>query len=1014
MGLLDDTVPLHRGLTTYQCDPNLPLLGPVIREGVLWHCEPVESNGFRKVHLTLRSTGISLRLGGADSPSLSMSWSPFAMVQACRLASVGADERLPQVRLFRVSIFHHGLTQLFAVEGNDADAQRSRWVADLACSIRALTQSLLPSFQFRIEPLKGALWTRTRLLAGYMLMCDSAGVKLVYTELHCHHDDAAAIVVYEDECCDSRLLHVSMGLGTTVSERVGVDCSCFIVDGNHFSARSAVEKMTWLRAISNVKVKLRHTTGNPSTEELQVYRDSIGQKLKELLPPVAYEKRANPMLPILKHEQSSASKAIDASKSLASKQVLSSLRPQAPKSITNEEEPVLMLAPTWSAPLPPDMFGEPLEQGQPKAAPSLVASPSAFDALTYPMPMPTSRSAPALPWAAEPAQAAGGGGVRLAAPAVGQVLQASQARPDFGFLTNVRDDLPSLQASEVPHLQSSPRPFVQADMAKTEDGTNMRQLLIDSRLAAKVISAPLGRQRDENQGVDGRVDLPDPPTSPPTSTVCEDTGGTGSRIDWVPPTPAKDTEKARQAEEAVPQQRFGSMGPSSHTAPKTSKPFDMATRNATAAKGRPNATVASMATDITGDNWFDSVSLPRTLDAPVPTLPTLSRAFNIPSPPLWQARLQQSQEPPTSLSSSTSSSAKVSLGGTSSESSSKPQALDDLRLDMRLAMPQLKGHESPQPSATMQIARQASTDFFARRREEPQEPLSPLSSRSFGSRSAGEKDLPKRPAKTLWKPEGHSQEALSHSRRHPEPPQPPALAEDAVPLATQLPFGYEGQGSPRPLGCTGCPPEALVAQPMTSATLRTGLLQGKQEENGNSPGQVSSTSFQRLKAAEARARLPLRPTPPSAGSPVSMNSPPMEEMQEGDVAGPPASQYHRPCLSADGDIATHGLAAELLGLGATGPGLSARSGQPSASAPLMVPAEAVMPSCPVPLRNASPTQQPISAAEFLLPPDSFGGEKASGFELGRAQVELPAKVALQTKRGLPVNIGKVLAWCRKD
>jgi hypothetical protein len=71
------------------------------------------------------------------------------------------------------------------------------------------------------------------------------------------------------------VMHVAMGVHTCISERVGVDCSCFSIDGHHFSARSSAEKAFWLRAISNVKVKLRHRAENPSPQELAHYRTSV-------------------------------------------------------------------------------------------------------------------------------------------------------------------------------------------------------------------------------------------------------------------------------------------------------------------------------------------------------------------------------------------------------------------------------------------------------------------------------------------------------------------------------------------------------------------------------------------------------------------------------------------------------------------------------------------------------------------------------------------------------------------
>merc|ERR1712139_360068 len=66
-----------------------------------------------------------------------------------------------------------------------------------------------------------------------------------------------------------------MSVHTSITERVGIDCSCFSVDGNHFSTRTYAEKSRWLRAISNVKVKLRHGAANPTAAELVHYRLSI-------------------------------------------------------------------------------------------------------------------------------------------------------------------------------------------------------------------------------------------------------------------------------------------------------------------------------------------------------------------------------------------------------------------------------------------------------------------------------------------------------------------------------------------------------------------------------------------------------------------------------------------------------------------------------------------------------------------------------------------------------------------
>jgi hypothetical protein len=218
----------------------------------------------------------------SDREPIQLAWSPFSLVQACRLHNAEADEKQPDMRLFKVSIFHHGVTHFFAVHGEKADAERARWVADIARTIRVLTQSLYPPFSIQTEPLEGAWWTSSRLMAGYIVLCNNQDVSLVYCELHAHKGCEAAFVAYKDEYCDSRVVYVSMGLQTCVSERVGVDCSCFSVDGHHFTTRSSLEKTLWLRAVSNVKVKLRHNADCPTEQDLEHYRAAILESARRL------------------------------------------------------------------------------------------------------------------------------------------------------------------------------------------------------------------------------------------------------------------------------------------------------------------------------------------------------------------------------------------------------------------------------------------------------------------------------------------------------------------------------------------------------------------------------------------------------------------------------------------------------------------------------------------------------------------------------------------------------------
>lgn len=284
--------PKERGLTVFAAELQLPLMGEPVRVGEVLHLQHEDSTLLEPATLTLYANGFMIAPLENSSSVQRLSWSPFSLVQACRLHSEQADASLPWLRIFKISLFHHGLAYFFATRGDHADADRAGWVADIARAIRALTQSLFPPFQLRVDPVQGAGWTDSRLLAGYMILCDSQSVSLVYCELHTHWDFESTFALYEDECCDVVVMYLRIGVETRISERVGVDCSSFGIDGHHFSTRTSAEKSFWLRAISNVKVKLRHRTENPSAEALQHYRAAVregaqGIRVPTASPPVA-------------------------------------------------------------------------------------------------------------------------------------------------------------------------------------------------------------------------------------------------------------------------------------------------------------------------------------------------------------------------------------------------------------------------------------------------------------------------------------------------------------------------------------------------------------------------------------------------------------------------------------------------------------------------------------------------------------------------------------------------------
>eukprot|EP00927_Polykrikos_kofoidii_P062242 TRINITY_DN57048_c0_g1_i1.p1 TRINITY_DN57048_c0_g1~~TRINITY_DN57048_c0_g1_i1.p1 ORF type:complete len:497 (-),score=56.77 TRINITY_DN57048_c0_g1_i1:45-1535(-) len=271
-----------KGLVTYTADLTQDLIGPPLRVGQVWYLLPGEKQSLEFATLMLHCNGVQVTPSNGK-PATSVALSPFSLVQACRLHSNDADVAAASMRLFKLSIFQHGSTHYFATQGSDADAMRARWVADISQALRVLTQSLFPEFSLRVDPVPGAAWTSTRLLAGFLIVCVEHGVSLVFCELHSHWDSAAQFVCYEDDSCENEYINLSIEMDTSISERVGVDDSCFSFAGYNFSARSRTEKMLWLRAISNVKVKLRHSINNPTFEELNMYRQAIREFTKNAL-----------------------------------------------------------------------------------------------------------------------------------------------------------------------------------------------------------------------------------------------------------------------------------------------------------------------------------------------------------------------------------------------------------------------------------------------------------------------------------------------------------------------------------------------------------------------------------------------------------------------------------------------------------------------------------------------------------------------------------------------------------
>jgi hypothetical protein len=285
------------GVLSYYARPSQPLRGTPIREGQLWLLSGEDEVSL--ITVCLHVNGFSFKHSGQEN---SFAFTPFALVRNCKFQAVtnsGID--LAQLKCFKVSLFTQGACFFFGIYVNGhnseeaysempadkAEDERSRWVLDFSRAIRLVTQSLFPTFQISCDPLLNVLQTRSRIMAGYLAHHDDPEtVSVVYCELHPQSDGKGRFIIYENESCKVSLRELCITDRFSCTEKVGISCSCFTIDEHLFSTRTVLERKLWLRAISNVKVKVANKAPNPEDEEIKEYRSAIRefiQSSKELL-----------------------------------------------------------------------------------------------------------------------------------------------------------------------------------------------------------------------------------------------------------------------------------------------------------------------------------------------------------------------------------------------------------------------------------------------------------------------------------------------------------------------------------------------------------------------------------------------------------------------------------------------------------------------------------------------------------------------------------------------------------
>lgn len=290
--------PTERTVPTYDVAETQMLRGEPIFSGRLLRL--TTGNAAYDVQMSLHVNGFSCcpatpSMGSAPPFARECRiWSPFSLVERC---DVKAGANTSKWAVFSLTTFQRrsrDVVYYFAAVGEEAEAERERWTTEIAQAIGKVVQSLFPRHTIAVQPVPGKAATSTRIMAGYLLLQSGAAgmVSVFYCELQAYCLGRATLALYKDEWCEQQVTDIPILDAVAIGSCDGVYCTIFALEHHRFCARTVSEKELWLRAVTNVKVKLMFSAPDPTTEELAVFRDAVHERVEELLPPsVAVEAR---------------------------------------------------------------------------------------------------------------------------------------------------------------------------------------------------------------------------------------------------------------------------------------------------------------------------------------------------------------------------------------------------------------------------------------------------------------------------------------------------------------------------------------------------------------------------------------------------------------------------------------------------------------------------------------------------------------------------------------------------
>lgn len=275
------------------------LKGPAVHSGQVLR---LVGSTLQTVTLTLRSNGFSVEVP-ANKASVSRLLSPFTSVTKCDVEDLGEDVQPDAAFKVTTIRVHHGCQSVihhcFAAVGQFAKEDCLNWMQKFADAVGNVTRSLFPRGQVKVQPLSEAPWTERRLLAGYLLQCDSREtVSVPYVELQANRGSKALFTAYGNSRCQGELWHCMLSEHLNVHVWEGLNCGVFKVNERFFCARTEDEKQLWIRALSNMKVKLLANAPDPTSRQLEEFREAVQERVRQMRDQNDDEaKKADPLLP---------------------------------------------------------------------------------------------------------------------------------------------------------------------------------------------------------------------------------------------------------------------------------------------------------------------------------------------------------------------------------------------------------------------------------------------------------------------------------------------------------------------------------------------------------------------------------------------------------------------------------------------------------------------------------------------------------------------------------------------